>query len=40
MMSAEKFEVYKAEVEERIERREIPALINMVKSEKHSEISL
>ena len=35
MMSAEKFGKYKAEVEERVERRERPAQRNYVKSEKH-----
>ena len=37
-MSAGKFERYKAEVEERIERREMLALGNKVESEKHLEI--
>ena len=38
MMSAGKFGRYKAEVEERIERRERLALRNKVESEKHLEI--
>ena len=38
MMYAGKFERYKAEIEERIERRERLALRNKVESEKHFEI--
>ena len=38
VMSAEKFGRYKADVEERIERRERLALRNRVKSETHLEI--